>query len=142
MKKVVCIVIILLGILTVLVGWKLGNSSVSIITDRNIYSPLMSSTRGINMKADLKCEKKYKNLEYHWTAEEGSFLIGHDKNVKEVRNQGELVLWSAIQDDKVVNINSSFKVNLEVIDTQSKKVIAKSNLVIVPIKDSYQIKQK
>jgi hypothetical protein len=141
MKKVVCIIITLLVILAVLVGWKLNNSTVSITTDRNSYSPAMSSTRGINLKPNLKSKKVYKNLEYHWTTEEGSFLIGSNNDVKEVRNQGQPVLWSAIQSDTVVNIKSSFKVHLEVIDADNKKVIAKNNLVIVPNNSFYEIKK-
>jgi len=112
------------------------NDTVTITTDRNSYTPAMSSARGITMSPNFKSEKNYAKLEYHWITNYGEFIgVG-----KEVKNQGEAVIWSAIENDKVVDIKDSFDIRLEVIDSESQKILANTKLTIIPNNGFYEIK--
>ena len=116
-----------------------GNTSdiVTITTDRNAYTPAMSSAQGITMTPDFETKKNYKNLIYHWETNEGEFIgLG-----KEAENQGESVIWSAIENDKVADIKESIIINLEVIDGENEKVLATANLTITPNNGFYNIKE-
>jgi hypothetical protein len=117
------------------------NDTVIIKTDRNLYTPAMSSARGIKMTPDFKSKKKYTKLEYHWITGEGEFLGDFADFGKEVKNQGQTVLWSAIGDDRVIEIKNPFDVELEVIDTESQKVLASTKLTIHPNNGFYKIKK-
>lgn len=112
------------------------NDTVTITTDINSYTPAMSSVQGITMSPDFKSEKNYAKLEYHWITNYGEFIGAG----KEVRNQGESVIWSAIEKDKVVDIKDSFDIKLEVIDSESQKILANTKLTIVPNNGFYEIK--
>jgi hypothetical protein len=97
-------------ILIILLSGCSTNDSVTITADRNSYTPLISSAQGITLTPDFKTKTDYKNLVYHWETREGEFIgIG-----KEVNNQGEAVLWSAIEKDKIAEITNDFDIKLEV----------------------------
>ena len=113
-------------ILMLLVGCGNNSDRVTITTDPNAYTPAMSSVQGITMTPDFETKKSYENLVYHWETNEGEF-IGFGK---EAENQGESVIWSAIENDKVADIKESFTIKLEVIDGDNKKVLASINLTI------------
>jgi hypothetical protein len=119
------------------VGCNKINDTVTITTDRNSYTPAMSSAQGITMTPNLKTEKKYTKLVYHWTANEGEFI----GSGKEIKNQGEEVLWSAIANDAVTEIKSSFDIRLEVIDDESQKILASTKLTITPNNGFYEVKK-
>ncbi|MEL7646485.1 MAG: hypothetical protein AAGU76_00245 [Sedimentibacter sp.] len=112
------------------------SDTVTITTDRNSYTPVMSSAQGITMSPDFKSEKNYAKLEYHWITNYGEFI----GTGKEVKNQGEAVIWSAIEKDKVIDIKDSFDIRLEVIDGESQKILAGTKLTIVPNNGFYEIK--
>lgn len=117
---------------------KAGADAVTIITDRNMYTPVMSSARGITLTPGFKTQSKYNNLIYSWTADEGEFIdIG-----KEVKNQGEPVIWSAISKDKITEIKNPFDIRLEVIDGSSKKVLASTKLTITPDRGFYKVEKQ
>lgn len=92
------------------------------------YSPLMSSSIGIALKANFSLEKDYKNLKYHWVTEEGSFFV--EPEAKDVLNNGGPIVWQAIKDHKVADIKNSFNIVLEAIDMDSNKVVAKTSITI------------
>lgn len=54
-------------IIILFVGCNKSNGTVTITTDRNSYTPAMSSTQGITIIPNFKTEKKYTKLVYHWT---------------------------------------------------------------------------
>lgn len=114
-----------------------------ITTDRNVYTPFVSSVRGIKMSPEFKPVKKYGELQYHWTADQGSF-IGDASSFfgNEVKNEGESVLWSAASNDKVVDIKDPFYIKLEIINTEDKKVVASSKLLIKPDKGLYKVQKQ
>lgn len=142
MKKLFFILGFTLILLMLFVGCKKTNDTVSIITDRNAYTPAMSSARGIKMTPDLNSRKKYTKLEYHWITDEGEFISDFAHLGKEVKNQGETVLWGAIENDKVVDIKSPFNVQLEVIDSERQEILANTKLTINPNKGIYEIKKQ
>ena len=69
---------------------------------------------------------------------EGEFIgIG-----KEAKNQGEPVIWSAVENDKVADVKESFDIKLEVIDSISKKVLATTKVTITPNNGLYDVKKR
>jgi hypothetical protein len=130
--------ILIIGFILILfVGCSNTSDKVTIATDRNVYTPLMSSAQGITMTPDFETKKSDENLIYHWQTNEGEFIgIG-----KEVKNQGESVVWSAIENDKVADIKRDFDITLEVIGSESKKVLATTKLTIKPNNNLYEVKK-
>jgi hypothetical protein len=120
-----------------LVSCSNNSDKVTITTDRNSYTPSMSSAQGITMVANFETKKSCESLIYHWETSEGEF-IGLGKDAK---NQGESVIWSAIENDKVADIMKSFDIKLEVIDSENKKVLADTSLTITPNNGFYEVKK-
>jgi hypothetical protein len=124
-------------ILILLVGCNKASDRVTITTDRNAYTPFMSSAQGIKMTPNFETKKSYEKLIYHWETANGEFVgIG-----KEVKNQGEPVTWSAVEDDKVADIKESFDLKLEVINSESKKVLATTKITITTNNGFYEVKK-
>lgn len=124
-------------ILMLLVGCNKTSDKVTITTDRNSYTPAMSSAQGITMTPNFETKQSYENLVYYWETKDGEF-IGRGK---EVKNQGESVVWSAIENDKVAEIKESFDIKLEVRDSESKRVLATTKLTITPNNGFYKVKK-
>lgn len=133
MKKLIFMVGCVLILLT---GCNLTNDRVKITTDRNSYTPTMSSAQGIKMTPTFESINSYAKLIYHWKTDEGEFIgLGND-----VKNQGEPVIWSAIENDEVVDIMQSFDIELEVIDSVNNKILATAKVTINPDKGFYIVK--
>jgi len=130
--------LIMMFILILLVGRNNTSDKVTITTDRNSYTPAMSSAQGIKMTPIFVTKKSNENLIYHWKTTEGEF-IGKGK---EANTQGEYVVWSAVENNKVVDIKKSFDVKLEVIDSESKKVLATAKVTITPNNGFYEVKKR
>lgn len=144
MKKLFVIIGFALMMIILLVAFKITNDTVTITTDRNLYIPTMSSVRGIKMTPDFKSVKKYVNLEYHWTADQGEFISDFAQLGKDVKNQGQTVLWSAIENDVLLdikNIKSPFNIRLQVVDGDSQKILANTKLSINTDTGFYGIKK-
>jgi hypothetical protein len=134
MKK---LLLIIGFVLILFVGCNKNSDKVTITTDRNSYTPSMSSARGITMTPNFETKKSYENLIYHWQTNEGEFIgIG-----KEVKNQGESVVWSAVENDRVAGIKKSFDITLEVIGSESKRILATTKLTINPNNGFYEVKK-
>jgi hypothetical protein len=140
-KKLFLIIVVTLMTIILFVACKKTNDTVTITTDRNKYIVTMSSARGIKMTPDFKSNKKHAKLEYHWITSSGEFIKDFSQLGKEVKNQGETVLWSAIENDKVIDITSAFDIQLEVIDSESKEILAKTKLTIKADSGVYEIKK-
>ena len=122
-------------ILMLLISCSNTNAKVTISADRDAYSPLMSSARGITLTAKFESKKNYEKLVYHWITDQGEFIdFG-----KEVENQGEAIVWSAIENDKVADIKKTVDIKLEIIDGKSKKVLAATGLTITPNNGLYKV---
>ena len=122
-------------IIILLAGCNKSENTVTITTDRNLYTPAMSSARGITMTPNFTTQNKYTNLTYHWTTSKGEF-IGLGKDVK---NQGEAVIWSAIENDTVMDIKNSFDIKLEVIEDGNQKILASTELTVTPNNGFYEV---
>ncbi|QRN86384.1 hypothetical protein JR334_03935 [Clostridia bacterium] len=105
-------------------------SGVTIATDVEEYSPLASSIQGITMTPIFNSDGKYGIVEYHWVAGKGSFIL-FDRLVKDVVNEGGDVLWGAIEDDQVADINEPFEIQLEVVDSENNTILANTAITIV-----------
>ncbi len=99
----------------------------------------MSSARGIKLTPEFKSTQKYAELECHWTTEAGEF-IGFTDFGKEINNQGETVLWSAVEHDMSVDIKDDFEIDLEVINKANSEVLASTKITIKSNKGVYEIK--
>jgi hypothetical protein len=139
MKKLIVSLGLILAILIIFVACEKTINTVEIITDRNIYMSELSSAQGINLTPNFQSNKTYSKLEYHWSSEEGEFLSHFASLGKEVKNQGESVLWSAVMNGKVEVIKNPFTISLSVIDGNSQKVLCKTKLAIAPSKGVYVV---
>jgi hypothetical protein len=120
-----------------LVGCNNGDDRVVITNDVDSYSPLMSSIRGITLTPNFESKNSYKNLVYHWKTPEGEFIdLGN-----EIDNDGEPLTWSAIENDKVVNVNTPFDIELQVLDGDSMKILATAKVTITSTNGFYNIKK-
>lgn len=107
--------------------------TVTIAADPNSYTPLMSSVQGIKLTPVFETEANYEDLVYHWVTPEGEFVgIG-----KEVNNQGEAVVWSAVAEDEVAEIKNEFDITLEVINRESQEVLASAKITITTSGDGF-----
>jgi hypothetical protein len=114
-----------------------AGDTVTITTDRDSYTPAMSSARGIKLTPNFETKRSDKNLVYDWETPAGEFVgLG-----KEVKNKGEAVIWSAIENDQVVDIKEPFAITLNVIDSENESVLATANLTITPSNGFYTIKK-
>lgn len=141
MKRMISIICSILVFTALMIGCKKPAYEVSINTDRNSYSPAMSSIRGITLSASLKPENKNSNLIYHWSTTSGGFLnTGDNTTTKEIENKGEGVLWSAITDGGE-KAEKSITITLKVEEKGSGKVLGEKNLVIEEKEGSYWVKK-
>jgi len=129
MKKFILVLGFILIFTMVFVGCEKTKETVTITTDINRYTPFMSSKQGITMTPNFISNKKHDKLEYHWTAERGLFILLYSLE-KEVVNEGENVLWSAIEDEKVVDIKEPFNIHLEVLDSETRTVLTRTMITI------------
>lgn len=115
-----------------------AGDAVTITADPNSYTPLMSSVQGITLTPELASKTNYKNLVYHWKTTAGEFIgFGQEAN-----NQGEAVIWSAVEKDKVAEIMNDFDITLEVTESESGKVLASAKITITADgKGFYRIKE-
>lgn len=141
MKRMVSIICSILLFTVLMIGCKKTAYELSINTDRNSYSPAMSSVRGIALSPSLKPEDKSSNLIYHWSTTSGGFLnTGDNKTTKEIENQGEGVLWSAITDGGE-KAEKRITITLKVEEKGSGKVLGEKNLVIEENEGSYWVRK-
>ena len=135
MRRFFYVVLLLIVILTAGCGAK---DTVTINADPKTYTPFMSSVQGITLTPDFITKTKDKILVYHWKTDEGE-LIGFGK---EGENQGEAVVWSAIENDKVAEIKDDFDIKLTVTERDSKKVLATATITITRADNGfYKIKE-
>jgi len=139
MKKLFFIIVVTLIIILLIAACKKSNDTVTITSDRNTYIVTMSSARGFKLTPNFKSEKKYTKLEFHWITDKGEFINDFTKSGKDVKNQGETVLWGAYENDKAAA--GTFDIKLEVIDSESKKILANTKLTISSDNGLYKIKK-
>jgi len=97
----------------------------------------MSSVQGITLTPEFKGESSDNEVVYSWKTSAGEFIGGD----REIQNQGEGVIWSAIENDKVAEISDDVEISLDVIDDETDKVLASSNVTITLKDGFYKIKE-
>lgn len=141
MKRMVYIICSILLFTALMIGCKKSAYEVSINTDRNSYSPAMSSIRGITLSPSLKPENKSSNIIYHWSTTSGGFLnTGDNTTTKEVENNGEGVLWTAITHGGE-KAEKSITITLKVEDKGNGKVLAENRVVLEEKEGSYWVRK-
>ena len=124
-------------ILMLLTGCAGEGDIVTISTDTDSYSPAMSSIRGITLTPNFTTNKSYESILYHWKTSEGEFVGAGN----EVKNQGEEVIWSAVKNNELANINEPIKINLAVIDNEKEEILAYTELTITPDNGFYKVEE-
>lgn len=139
MKKFIFIMVVTLTAIILIAACKKNNDTVTITSDRSTYIVTMSSARGFKLTPNFKSEKKYAKLEFHWITDKGEFINDFAKLGKSVKNQGETVMWSAYENDKAAA--GTFDIKLEVIDSESKNILANTKITISSDNGLYKIKK-
>lgn len=122
MKKLLSAMILIL----ILVTGCGAKDTVTITADPNSYTPLMSSVQGITLTPVFEPKTNHENVVYHWETVEGEFI----NYGKEVKNDGEPVVWSAVEDDGIADIEDDFDIKLEVLQGETKEVLADAAITI------------
>lgn len=138
MKKLFLIGVFLLATVFLAACGK-TNGSVSITSNVDKYTPTMSSVQGFTLTPNFRSDQKYHQLEYHWLAEKGSFISQFAPSRSELTNEGEAVLWSAVEQDQLVDIKNDFQIVLEVIDGENGAVLAQTELTIEVDQGFYEV---
>ena len=133
MKKLSLILVVMM---LLLIGCK-ATDKVKISTNIKSYIPTMSSAQGITMTPDFKAKKSYDNIIYHWEASAGEFM----NEGKEADMQSGYVVWSPLDDGNLVEIENNIEIKLEVLDNDSKKILASTNLTIKPTDGFYVVEE-
>ncbi|MDD4565075.1 MAG: hypothetical protein PHE79_06310 [Eubacteriales bacterium] len=124
-------------IMILLAGCTDKNDLVTITADPDFYTPSMSSVRGITMTPNFETNNSYEDIVYHWKTARGEFIGAG----KETKNQGEAVIWSAVENDELADINEPFDINLAVIDNNSAEILAYTALTITPDNGFYKVEE-
>lgn len=141
MKRMFSIICSMVLFATVMIGCKKPGYEVSINTDKNSYSPVMSSIRGITLSPSLKPEDKTSNIIYHWSTTSGGFLNTEgNTTTKEIKNKGEGVLWTAITAGGE-KAEKSITITLKVEDKGSGKMLGENRVVLEEKEGSYWVRK-
>jgi hypothetical protein len=108
---------------------------VTIQIDRDIYTPIMSSTVGIGLIPVHTLERPAETVQFHWHTNYGYFVAWDSPDFKvkllgpEVINNGEKIYWS--YDPKEMGAEKpSVAISLQIEDAQSGQVLAGASLKI------------
>ncbi len=130
--------LVLIGLILILLAGCGGtNDQVTITAEPDAYTPTMSSVQGITLTPEFKGESSDNEVVYSWKTSAGEFIGGD----REIQNQGEGVIWSAIENDEVAEITKDVEINLEVIDDETDNVLASSKVTITLKDEFYKIKE-
>jgi len=108
---------------------------VTIQIDRDVYTPLMSSTVGIGLTPVNTLQRPPEPIQFHWHTDYGYFVAWNSPDFKvkllgtEVINNGEKIYWSYDPDGMGAE-KPSVEISLQIEDAQSGKVLAGASLNI------------
>jgi hypothetical protein len=110
---------------------------VTINSEINKYSPLMSSTPGMPLVAETKEE----DIKYHWIAEQGTFL-SWDRDSgkinifgKDIKSNEQRIYWS-VDPNEEIKI-SPFRIYLKIENNDTSKIIYETSIEIEQSKDGF-----
>ena len=108
---------------------------VTIQIDRDVYTPIMSSTVGIGLTPVNTLERPPETVQFHWRTDYGYFVAWDSPDFKvkllgtEVINNGEKIYWSYDHDEMGAE-KPSVEISLQIEDAQSGQVLAEASLKI------------
>jgi hypothetical protein len=114
---------------------------VTINSEINKYSPLMSSTPGMPLVADFIPSIKEERIIYHWITEQGTFLDWKRDNGminilgKDIKNSEQRIYWS-VDPNEEIKI-SPFRIYLKIENSDTLKIIYKTSIEIEKNKDGF-----
>lgn len=136
-KKILILIVVLALILSVylIACIPKNNEIVRIQTDRDTYTPLMSSTVGIGLTPIYTSKRNLDTVKFHWKTSYGYFVSWSSPDFKvnllgeDAVNNGEKIYWS--YDPNEISIQKpSVKISLRIEDAQSDKLLTESNIEI------------
>lgn len=108
---------------------------VTIETDRDTYTPIMSSTVGIGLTPVSTLARPPQTVQYHWRTDFGHFATWDPPEFRvnllgtEVITNGEKIYWSYNPDEMGAE-KPSVHISLHIEDAQSGQVLTGTNLEI------------
>lgn len=119
---------------------------VTINSEINEYSPLMSSVPGIPLNVKFKENTSEENMKFHWITERGTFLNWQQDNGKvsvlgkDIKISDKKIYWSIDPKEKINE--SSFKIYLKVENNDASKVIYETSIEVLQNKEgTFSIKK-
>ncbi|MFC1897362.1 hypothetical protein ACFLX8_02170 [Chloroflexota bacterium] len=103
--------------------------------DRDVYTPIMSSTVGIGLTPVNTLERPPEAVQFHWHTDYGYFVSWDSPDFKvkllgtEVLNNGEKIYWS-YDHGEMGTEKPSVEISLQIEDAQSGQVLAGASLNI------------
>lgn len=119
---------------------------VTINSEINEYSPLMSSVPGIPLNVKFKESISEENMKFHWITEQGTFLNWQQDNGKisvlgkDIKINDKKIYWSIDLKEKINE--SSFKIYLKIENNDASKVIYETSIEVLQNKEgTFSIKK-
>jgi len=120
-----------------------NNKKIEVTIDSQIneYSPLMSSTPGIPLTAKFNGSISESNIIFHWVTEQGTFLNWQPSTGKvsvldkDIKINDQKIYWSI--DPNVKIKDSSFKIYLKIENKDNSKVIYETSIEVEQNKESF-----
>jgi hypothetical protein len=114
---------------------------VTINSEINKYSPLMSSTPGLPLAVDIRPITKKGDIKYHWVTEQGIFLDWKQDSGKinilgkDAESIEQKIYWSVDLNEEIKK--STFKIYLKIKDTDTSKVIYETSIEVEQDKEGF-----
>ena len=123
-----------------------GNSlsaDIEIETDRNFYTPILSSTIGIGLTPKHPLENQKGALRFHWSTNFGAFFSWNN-GVRgfgpEVTNNGDKIFWS-YDPREMGKIKPPVRISLRIEDEKTKNILGETCIEIEWDKDFAKVKK-
>jgi hypothetical protein len=114
--------------------------NVSIVSDKESYSPTMSSVPGLPLIASVSSSVELSNLEYTWKTDKGSFITWGEDTGYAVKKLGQEctiknndIYWAPISESNPNN--ESIKVSVVVRQSGSERIIGQKSILIKSSED-------
>jgi hypothetical protein len=114
---------------------------VTINSEINKYSPLMSSTPGMPLVADFTPRAKEVDIKYHWITEQGT-LLNWERDTgkinmlgKDIKGNEQRIYWSVDPNEEI--IISPFRIYLKIENNDTSKIIYETSIEIEQGKDGF-----
>ncbi len=115
-------------LLVILAGCTQPQAAIAISASPKKYSPFMSSVQGITFTIEEPLGDE--DIEYDWTASDGSFLRPNNVNVTEFT--GDKVLWVSLRMPDPDDYNGEIiTIHVDARNEKSGKIVAEASIRII-----------